>query len=49
MQLYIDNWLRWEVSRENSTNFVDNMITILAEERIALCVYRTEAFITATV
>lgn len=37
-----------EVSRENSTNFVDNMITILAEERIALVVYRTEAFITGS-
>ena len=35
-----------EVSRENSDNFVKNMITILAEERIALVVYRTEAFIT---
>jgi len=38
-----------EVSRENSTNFVDNMVTVLAEERIALVVYRTESFITATI
>lgn len=38
-----------EVSRENSDNFVKNMCTILAEERIALCVYRTEAFITGSV
>lgn len=38
-----------EVSRENSDNFVKNMVTILAEERIALCVYRTESFITATI
>ena len=37
-----------EVSRENSTNFVDNMITILAEERVCLCVYRTQAFIGGT-
>ena len=37
-----------EVSRENSDNFVKNMITILAEERIALVVYRTEAFITGS-
>lgn len=35
-----------EVSRENSDNFVKNMITILAEERIALVVYRPAAFIT---
>lgn len=38
-----------EVSRENSDNFVKNMVTILAEERIALCVYRTESFITASI
>lgn len=37
-----------EVSRENSDNFVKNMITILAEERLALVVYRTEAFITGS-
>lgn len=37
-----------EVSRENSDNFVKNMVTVLAEERIALCVYRTESFITAS-
>lgn len=36
-----------EVSRENSDNFVKNMVTVLAEERIALCVYRTESFIKA--
>lgn len=38
-----------EVSRENSDNFVKNMCTVLAEERLALCVYRTEAFITGSV
>ena len=36
-----------EVSRENSDNFVKNMVTVLAEERIALCVYRTESFVKA--
>ena len=38
-----------ELSLEDSTNFQKNMVTIRAEERIALCVYRTEAFIKATV
>lgn len=37
-----------ELSREDSTNFRDNMVTVLAEERLALCVYRTEAFITGS-
>jgi len=34
-----------EISRENDTNFVKNMVTILAEERIGFIIYRTEAFI----
>lgn len=34
---------RIEVSRENSDNFVKNMVTILAEERLALTVYRPVA------
>jgi HK97 family phage major capsid protein len=34
-----------EMSREDGTNFQKNMVTILAEERLTLCVYRTEAFI----
>lgn len=38
-----------EMSLEDSTNFQKNMITIRAEERIALVVYRTEAFIKATI
>lgn len=37
-----------EVSREHSDNFTKNMVTILAEERIALVVYRTQAFITGS-
>jgi HK97 family phage major capsid protein len=37
-----------EVSRENSDNFVKNMITILVEERLALTVYRPGAFITGS-
>ncbi len=38
-----------EVSLEDSTNFQKNMVTIRAEERVALCVYRTEAFLKATI
>ncbi len=37
-----------EISYENSTNFEKNMVTIRAEERIALVVFRTESFITAS-
>ncbi len=37
-----------EISYENATNFEKNMVTIRAEERIALVVFRTESFITAT-
>jgi len=33
------------VSTEDSDNFTKNLVTILAEERIALAVYRPEAFI----
>ncbi|SPR97356.1 phage major capsid protein [Cupriavidus taiwanensis] len=41
-----DRWLaRVEVATENEDDFVNNMVTILAEERLALAVYRPEAFI----
>lgn len=33
------------VSYEEGNNFTKNMVTVLAEERLALCVFRTEAFI----
>ena len=36
------------VSYEEGNNFTKNMVTVLAEERIALCVYRTEAFLTGS-
>src|SRR3546814_12218932 len=36
---------RVEVSTEVSDNFRKNLVTILAEARLALAVYRTEAFI----
>ena len=41
-----DRWqARVEVATENEDDFIKNMVTILAEERIALSVYRPEAFI----
>lgn len=39
---------RVEVSTEDSDNFRKNLVTILAEERLALAVYRPEAFIKGT-
>jgi len=34
-----------DISFENGTNFVENEATILAEERVALAVFRTTAFV----
>ena len=36
---------RVEISTEDSTNFRQNLVTILAEERLALAVYNTLAFV----
>jgi HK97 family phage major capsid protein len=41
-----DRWdARVEISTEDSTNFRQNLVTILAEERLALAVYNTLAFV----
>jgi len=39
---------RVEISTEDSDNFRKNLVTILCEERLALAVYRPEAFIKGT-
>lgn len=45
-----DRWMaRVEVATENEDDFVKNLVTILAEERLALAVYRPEAFIYGSV
>lgn len=41
-----DRWdARVEISTEDNTNFRQNLVTILAEERLALAVYNTLAFV----
>ena len=41
-----DRWqARVEVATENEDDFIKNLVTILAEERLALAVYRPETFV----
>jgi HK97 family phage major capsid protein len=41
-----DRWqARVEIATENEDDFVKNMVTVLCEERLALAVYRPQAFI----
>lgn len=41
-----DRWMaRVEIATENEDDFIKNLITMLIEERLALAVYRPEAFI----
>lgn len=41
-----DRWqARVEIATENEDDFVNNLVTMLCEERLALAVYRPEAFI----
>lgn len=52
-QLGAQGWDREDasviVSTEDRDNFIKNMVTVLCEERIALTVYRPEAFVKGTI
>lgn len=47
-QIFRRSGITVRVSTEHSTYFVDNKVAILAEERLALAVYRANAFCTVT-
>jgi HK97 family phage major capsid protein len=44
-QIFDRSDARVEISTEDDTNFRKNLVTILAEERLALAVYRPESFV----
>jgi hypothetical protein len=38
-----------QVATENENDFILNLVTVLVEERLALAVYRPEAFVTGDI
>lgn len=47
-EFLVRNAVQVDISREDSTNFRDNMVTIRVEERVGLATYLPGAFITGT-